>query len=170
MGLHCWISHSRGIFSGIHVAVAYNVINRKLTIVNVITCVCRQCVRSFDDVSVSPFNLLCKGRQPIQDQSSVLGADILNNPRYNYYGRSFNYSPEKWLHNRICYPSNRSKQIQETHSAYSAGTPYTRQSWMKNNMHGFTDNKLLCVKSCMQFFILTLPRVLCAGSISRVSF
>ena len=28
-----------------------------------------------------------EGKQPIQDQSSVLGADILN----NYYGRSFNY-------------------------------------------------------------------------------
>ena len=34
----------------------------------------------------------CKGVQPIQDQSSVLGADILNNPRNNYtYGRSSNY-------------------------------------------------------------------------------
>ena len=33
------------------------------------------------------------------------------------------YSLEKWLHNRICYPSNRSKQIQET---YIAGTQYTR--------------------------------------------
>ena len=28
---------------------------------------------------------------PIQDHSSVLGADILNNPRNNYYGRSSNY-------------------------------------------------------------------------------
>ena len=68
-------------------------------------------------------------------------------------------SPEKWLHNRICYPSNPSRQIKETHTAYSAGTPYTRQSWMKNNMHAFTDNKVLCVKPCMQFFIQTLPRV-----------
>ena len=33
-----------------------------------------------------------KGVQPIQDQLSVLGADILNNPRNNYYGRSSNYS------------------------------------------------------------------------------
>ena len=32
-----------------------------------------------------------KGRQPIQDQSSVLGADSLNNPRNIYYGRSSNY-------------------------------------------------------------------------------
>ena len=29
-----------------------------------------------------------KGRQPIQDQSSVLGANILNNPRDDYYGGS----------------------------------------------------------------------------------
>ena len=38
------------------------------------------------------------------------------------------YSPEKWLYNRIYCPSNRSKQIKETHTAYSAGTQYTRQS------------------------------------------
>ena len=39
------------------------------------------------------------------------------------------YSPEKWLYNRIYCLSNRSKQIQETHTAYnSAGTQYTRQS------------------------------------------
>ena len=31
------------------------------------------------------------------------------------------YSPEKWLHNRIYCPSDRSKQIQESHTAYSAG-------------------------------------------------
>ena len=37
-----------------------------------------------------------KGTQPtyIQDQSSVLDADILNNPRNNYYGRSSNYHIE----------------------------------------------------------------------------
>ena len=38
------------------------------------------------------------------------------------------YSPEKWLHNRIYCPGNRSKQIQETHTVYSADTQYTRQS------------------------------------------
>ena len=38
------------------------------------------------------------------------------------------YSPEKWLYNRIYCPSNRSKQIKETHTAYGAGTQYTRQS------------------------------------------
>ena len=71
------------------------------------------------------------------------------------------YSPEKWLHNRIYCPSNRSKQIQKTHTAYSAGTQYTRQSlnekqrtwlhrhnirgrvWMKNNIHGFTDRRVI---------------------------
>ena len=31
-----------------------------------------------------------------------------------------NYSPEKLCHNRICCPSNRSKQVQETHTAYIA--------------------------------------------------
>ena len=42
--------------------------------------------------------------------------------------------------------------------------------WMKNNMHGFTDRQLSSVKPCMLFFIRTLPRILCAGAISRVSF
>ena len=37
-------------------------------------------------------------------------------------------SPEKWLHNRIYCPSNRSKQIQETHTGHSASSQYTRQS------------------------------------------
>ena len=31
MGLLCWISHSRAILNEINVAVAYNVLNRKLT-------------------------------------------------------------------------------------------------------------------------------------------
>ena len=42
--------------------------------------------------------------------------------------------------------------------------------WMKNSMHDFTDNNLLSVKSCTLFFIQTLPRILCAGAISRVGF
>ena len=48
--------------------------------------------------------------------------------------------------------------------------------WMKNiihGIHGFKDNKLLSVnmvKPCMLFLIQTLPRILCAGAISRVSF
>ena len=42
--------------------------------------------------------------------------------------------------------------------------------WMKSNIHGFTDNKLLCVKPWMLFFIQTFPLILCAGAMSRVSF
>ena len=42
--------------------------------------------------------------------------------------------------------------------------------WMKNNIHGFTADNCLFVKPCMLFFIQTLPRILCAGAISRVSF
>ena len=54
--------------------------------------------------------------------------------------------------------------------------------WMKNNILGFkddnclsdmasqTDIQFLSVKPCMLFFIQTLPRILCAGAISRVSF
>ena len=45
--------------------------------------------------------------------------------------------------NRIYCPSNRSKQIKETHTAYSAGTKYTRQSlnekqhtWLKQRVIG----------------------------------
>ena len=38
------------------------------------------------------------------------------------------YSPEKLCHNRICCPSNRSKQVPETHTAYISGTQYKRQS------------------------------------------
>ena len=37
-------------------------------------------------------------------------------------------SPEKSLYNRIYCPSNRSKQIKVTHTAYTAGTQYMRQS------------------------------------------
>ena len=37
VGLHCWISHSIGILNGIHVAVVYNVTNRKLTNVTTYT-------------------------------------------------------------------------------------------------------------------------------------
>ena len=40
---------------------------------------------------------------------------------------------------------------------------------MKNNSD-FTDNNLLFVKPCMLFFIQTLPRILCAIAVSRVSF
>ena len=36
--------------------------------------------------------------------------------------------------------------------------------------YGFTDRELSAVKPCTLFFIQTLPRILCAGAISRVSF
>ena len=42
------------------------------------------------------------------------------------------YSLEKWLYNRIYCPNNLSKQIKETHTAYGAGTQYTRQSLNEN--------------------------------------
>ena len=42
------------------------------------------------------------------------------------------YSLEKWLYNRIYCPSNRSKQIKETHTAYGPDTQYTRQSLNEN--------------------------------------
>ena len=54
--------------------------------------------------------------------------------------------------------------------AYIAGTQYTRQSLNEINITCCTDNKLLSVKPCMLFFIQTLPRILCAGAVSRVSF
>ena len=59
----------------------------------------------------------------------------------------YSNSPEKWLHNWICYPSNRSKQIRETHTADSAGTQYTRQS-LNEKQHTWKDD-LLSVKPCM---------------------
>ena len=41
---------------------------------------------------------------------------------------------------------------------------------MKNNVHVFTDRQLLSVKPCVLCFIQALPRILCAGAISRVRF
>ena len=79
------------------------------------------------------------------------------------------YSLEKWLHNWICYPSNRSKQIRETHTADSAGTQYTRQS-LNEKQHASQTSCCLWSHACMLFFIQTLPLVLCAGAISPVSF
>ena len=64
------------------------------------------------------------------------------------------------------------QQIQETHTAYSAGTQYTSQS-LNKKQHTWLhrqSRQLSSVKPCMLFFIQTLPRILCAGAISRVSF
>ena len=41
---------------------------------------------------------------------------------------------------------------------------------MTHNIQGFKDDNCLSVKPCMLCFIQTLPRILCAGAISRVSF
>ena len=49
-------------------------------------------------------------------------------------------SPEKLCHNRICCPSNRSKQVQETHTAYIADTQYTRQS-LNEKQHTWVHRK-----------------------------
>ena len=62
-----------------------------------------------------------------------------------YRGKWWENSPEEWLHNKISYPSNRSKQILETHRAYSAGTQYTRQS-LNEKTH---THKLLSVNLIM---------------------
>ena len=42
--------------------------------------------------------------------------------------------------------------------------------WMKNNIHGFTDDYCLSVKPCMLSLSQTLPCILCASAVSRVSF
>ena len=52
-----------------------------LKILTIAHCTIAHIIKSYE-------NLKSKGRQPIQDQSSVLGADIFNYPRNNYYGRS----------------------------------------------------------------------------------
>ena len=53
-------------------------------------------------------------------------------------------SQEKWLHNWISYPSNRSKQILDTHAAYSAGTQYQRQS-LNEKQHTWLQRQKLVV-------------------------
>ena len=57
-------------------------------------------------------------------------------------------SPKKWLHNRICCPSNWSKQIQETHTAYSSGTQYTRQS-LNEKQHTWLNRQTVIVCEAM---------------------
>ena len=61
------------------------------------------------------------------------------------------YSPEKWLYNRIYCPSNRSKQIKETHIAYSAGTQYTRQS-LNEKQHTWLHRQT--VISCEAMYVI----------------
>ena len=64
---------------------------------------------------------------PLHDLMTAQMATRLKLGSFEHKKRSL-YSPEKWLHNRINCPCNRSKHIKETHTAYSAGTQYTRQS------------------------------------------
>ena len=159
-----------------------------------------------------------------RDMSGILFFIFANCEPLRYWW----YSPEKLCHNRICCPSNRSKQVQETHMAYIADTQYTRQSlnekqhtWLHRQCHewhvaekvnqstmveviamqggheGLTHYTLSCVhplnrttgpllawshreERCLEArcittqissgFIRTLPCVVCAGDVSRVSF
>ena len=46
-------------------------------------------------------------------------------------------SSEKWLYDRIYCPSNRSKQMQESHMAYSAGTQFSlneKHTWLSQTI------------------------------------
>ena len=75
------------------------------------------------------------------------------------------YSPEKWLHNRICYPSNRSKQIQETHTAYIAPVHHIRGKveWKTTCMASQATN--YCVWSHVCSFSFKLCRVYCVPAL-----
>ena len=44
------------------------------------------------------------------------------------------------------------------------------QAWPREAMYVVFSFKLCRVKPCMLFFIQTLPRVLCTGALSHVSF
>ena len=56
-------------------------------------------------------------------------------------------------------PSNRSKQIRETHTADSAGTQYTRQSLNEKQPTCMASQTTTCLCS-MLIFIQTLPRII----------
>ena len=75
------------------------------------------------------------------------------------------YLPEKWLHNWIYYPSNRSKQIQETHTAYSAGTQYTRQSLNEKQHTWLHRQQVNCLWSHMYCLPFKLCRVDCVSAL-----
>ena len=63
-------------------------------------------------------------------------------------------SPKKWLHNRIYCPGNRSKQIKETHTAYYAGTQYTRQS-LNEKEHTWLHRQTVIVCGAMYIVFLS---------------
>ena len=78
---------------------------------------------------------------------------------------SGNYSPEKWLHKWICHPSNRSKQIQEIHTACSADTQPTRQS-LSGRQHTRRHRLLTCSLWChVCCFSFKLCRVYCVPAL-----
>ena len=78
------------------------------------------------------------------------------------------YSPEKWLYNWIYHPSNRSKQIQETHTAYGADTQCTRQSlngrrytWLHRQLTVVCEAMYVVFHSNFAAYIV----ILCTGAI-----
>ena len=79
-------------------------------------------------------------------------------------------SPEKLLHNRIITPAIGPNKSRKLTRLIAPAHNIRGKVWMKNNVHGYTADNSLSVKPCMLFFIQTLPRILCAGTISRVSF
>ena len=73
-------------------------------------------------------------------------------------------SPEKWLHNRIYCPSNRSKQIQETHTGHSGEfTIYAAKSEWKTTYTASHRITVYLWSHVYLFFIQTLPGILWAG-------
>ena len=76
--------------------------------------------------------------------------ECISNEITHSYISTTEYSPEKWLHNWICHPSNRSKQIQETHTAYSADTQPTRQS-LNGRQHTRLHRQLTC---CLAMYVV----------------
>ena len=80
------------------------------------------------------------------------------------------YSPEKWLHNRVYRPSNWSKQIQEIHTACSAGSQYTWQSLNKKQYTWLHRETVILCEAMYVVFHQTLPRILWTRAMTRVSF
>ena len=84
-------------------------------------------------METSPITIvLVKSRDILQKStnSGWSGGSVNDQREWIWCGSSPSYSPVKWLQSsiRIYCHSNRSKQMQETHTAYSAFTQYSRQS------------------------------------------
>ena len=79
-------------------------------------------------------------------------------------------SPEKRLHNMIYCPINWSKQIQETHMAYSAGTHYTLQN-LNEKQHTWLYRQIVIFFEAMYVvFHSNFAAYIVCQAISRVSF